>query len=100
MLSKYPQSQIMMINGTNTGTGLSIAFVSLLMFIYTQQFANVRWGNSEVKPSSPSRKCGLFSHRLLLQRRKNFQDSQEAEAWMLDQLCLHLPFYILGCHIL
>ena len=50
MLSKYPKSQIMMINGTNTGTGLSIAFVSLLMFIYTQQFANVMWGNSEVKP--------------------------------------------------
>ena len=75
MLSKYPQSQIMMINGTNTGTGLSIAFVSLLMFIYTQQFADVMWGNSKVKPSSTSRKGGLFSHCLLLQCRNKVKNS-------------------------
>ena len=92
MLSKYLQSHIMMINGNDTGTGVSFAFVCLLVFIYTQQFANVMWGNSEVKPSSPSRKAVLSAIAYFF----NFQDSQEAEAWMLDQLCLHLPFYILG----
>ena len=48
MLSKYHQSHIMMINGNDTGTGVSFAFVCLLVFINTQQFANVRWGNFEV----------------------------------------------------
>ena len=42
MLREYYQSHIMMINGSDTGTGLSFAFVCLLVFINTQQFANAQ----------------------------------------------------------
>ena len=48
MSSKYHQSHIMMINGNNTGTGLSFAFVCLLVFIYTKQFSDVRRVNYEI----------------------------------------------------
>ena len=48
MSSKYHQSYIMMIKGNDTGTGVFFAFVCLLVFIYTQQFADVRWVNSEI----------------------------------------------------
>ena len=37
-----------LITGNGTGNGLSIIFIRLLVFIYTEQFANVRWGNGEI----------------------------------------------------
>ena len=44
-----------MITGNDTGKGLSITFVRLLVNIYTEQFANVRWGNGEVSSVFPMR---------------------------------------------
>ena len=44
-----------MITGNDTGKGLSITFVRLLVNIYTEQFANVRWGNGEVSTVFPMR---------------------------------------------
>ena len=37
-----------LITGNGTGNGLSLVFVRLLVFIYTKQFANMRWGNGEI----------------------------------------------------
>ena len=34
-----------MMTGNDTGKGLSLSFVRILVFIYTEQFANVRWNN-------------------------------------------------------
>ena len=42
-----------MITGNDTGKGLSITFIRLLIDIYTKQFANVRWGNAEVSSFFP-----------------------------------------------
>ena len=44
-----------MITGNDSGKGLSITFVRLLVNIYTEQFANVRWGNGEVSSVFPMR---------------------------------------------
>ena len=43
-----------MMNGNDTGKGLSVTYIRLLVFIYYQQFANVRWGNTtQSAPCSP-----------------------------------------------
>ena len=36
----------------NSGKALSVTFLRLLVFIYTKQFANVRWGMMNSVPSS------------------------------------------------
>ena len=44
-----------LITGNNSGNGLSITFVRLLVFIYSEQFANVRWGNGDISSIFPMR---------------------------------------------
>ena len=44
----YTQHRYTLITGNGTGNGLSIVFVCLLVFIDTEQFANVRWGSGEI----------------------------------------------------
>ena len=39
---------VKMLNGNDSGKGLSVTFLRLIVFIYSQQFANVRWGNNGV----------------------------------------------------
>ena len=36
------------LNGNDTGKGLSVTFFRLLVFLYTQQIVNVRWGYNNV----------------------------------------------------
>ena len=44
-----------LITGNNSGNGLSITFVRLLVFIYSEQFANVRWGSGDISSIFPMR---------------------------------------------